>query len=340
MTSKVSQLSRLSDDKLMDLLFNQLDLKLKSSRIQPFIERLYSELSDKGIRFKPHCWISTEWFAQDGVPGIAIPFFVLHPRLARLERKLTFEVEGWSERDCMKLLRHEAGHAIDNAFHLRKLRRRQKLFGLSSTPYPESYTPQAYSKKFVVHLNSWYAQSHPDEDWAETFAVWLNPASNWKKRYAKWPALQKLKLVDELMKEIKGKTPKVGRKECPGDITKIRKKIKTYYQEKIDMYGIDQPFYMDPYLLRLFSADTKYKKNKPAARFIREQSTDLRRIVAQWTGQYRYTINLILKELIESCENKKLRLTTSEEEAKMHLIGLLSTQSLNYITSGNHSIPM
>ena len=155
MTSKVSQLSRLSDDKLMDLRFNQLDLKLKSSRIQPFIERLYSELSDKGIRFKPHCWISTEWFAQDGVPGIAIPFFVLHPRLARLERKLTFEVEGWSERDCMKLLRHEAGHAIDNAFHLRKLRRRQKLFGLSSTPYPESYTPQAYSKKFVVHLNSW-----------------------------------------------------------------------------------------------------------------------------------------------------------------------------------------
>ena len=26
-----------------------------------------------------------------------------------------------------------------------------------------------------MHLDPWYAQSHPDEDFAETFAVWLTP---------------------------------------------------------------------------------------------------------------------------------------------------------------------
>ena len=115
------------------------------------------------------------------------------------------EVEGGTPSGACKILRHEAGHAIDNAYKLRQRRRRQQIFGPSYMQYPEYYTPKPYSKSFVLHLDSWYAQSHPDEDFAETFAVWLNPQSDWRARYAGWPALKKLEYMDALMRELAGK---------------------------------------------------------------------------------------------------------------------------------------
>ncbi len=331
---------KLTDNDLLDLRFCDLNLKIEGSRIEPLVDQLYQELADKGLCFEPHIWISEDWFSADGIPGIAVPFFVVNNRLARLERKFILEVEGFNKRDCMKLLRHEAGHAIDNAFRLRKSRQRQKMFGLSSTPYPEAYSPKAYSRKFVVHLNSWYAQSHPDEDWAETFAVWLNPKTNWKKRYQNWPALQKLKLVDEMMKSLQGCQPPVRKKEKPGLINKSRKKLKTYYQNKKDYLGLDEPFYLDPLLLRLFSAEAEFKKKKRAATFIRNERKLISGMVARWTGQYKYTINLMLGEVIQSCQEKKLHLTKSERETRLDLVGMLTAQTLNYISSGHHTIAM
>jgi hypothetical protein len=329
-----------SDDELLDLRFCDLGLKMDTSRVQPFVQQLYKELEIKNLKFRPHCWVSEEWFSADGIPGIAIPFFVLHDRLAKLEKKMLLDVEGYSQRDCMKLLRHEAGHAIDNAYRLRKNRRRQKLFGLSSTAYPDYYSPQAYSKKYVVHLNSWYAQSHPDEDWAETFAVWLNPKIDWKKRYQRWPALNKLKLVDEIMHSIEGKRPPVKKKERPGELKKSRKRLRTYYKTKIESLGLDEPFYLEPLLARLFSNEPEYRGNKRASAFIREERRLISSMVAKWTGQYRYTINLILDEIIMSCREKKMRLRFSEEETKMDLVGMLTAQTLNYISNGRHHIPM
>jgi hypothetical protein len=103
----------------------------------------------------------------------------------------------------MRILRHEAGHVIDNAFQLRRRLHRRRTFGLPSVPYPEFYSPKPYSKSYVLHLDSWYAQSHPDEDFAETFAVWLTPTSQWRQRYAGWSALKKLECMDVLMTSIR-----------------------------------------------------------------------------------------------------------------------------------------
>ena len=131
--------------------------------------------------------------------------FLAHPRLARLELAQMLEVEGGDPESCLRILRHEVGHAIDNAYDIRRRPTRRRLFGLPATTYPEYYTPKPYSKSFVLHLDSWYAQSHPDEDFAETFAVWLNPQSDWRPRYADWPALKKLEYMDALMADIAGK---------------------------------------------------------------------------------------------------------------------------------------
>lgn len=331
---------RLSDEKLLDLRFCDLELEISGSRVENCIHQLYQELRQKRIRFRPHFWIAEEWFAHDGVPGIAVPFYVIHERLGKLEKRMLLEAEGFTPVECMKLLRHEAGHAIDNAFHLRKSKKRQTLFGFSSTAYPTSYSPKAYSKKYVIHLNSWYAQAHPDEDWAETFAVWLNPKSNWRTRYKNWPAIDKLKMVNEIMLEIKGVDPLVFRQDTPSNISKSRKKLKTYYKEKRESMALDRPFTMGPLIRKLFSDDKKYKKRKMAFKFILEEKKLISKKVAKWTGQYQYTVDLMLLDLIRFSKEKKLRLMYSEKETRMDLVGMLTAQTANYISSGNHKIPL
>ena len=170
-----SEWSSWEDDQLLGLKFSELELPIAGSELEPRLAELQTELAQRGLLFRPHFWLSNEWFTPDGIPGIAIPFYLAHPRLARLELPQMFEIEGGTHEWCMQILRHEAGHAIENAFKLRSRRRRHELFGSTREEYPEFYAPRPYSKSFVIHLDAWYAQSHPDEDFAETFAVWLHP---------------------------------------------------------------------------------------------------------------------------------------------------------------------
>src|SRR6476646_1941228 len=173
------------DERLLELRICQLGVTIEGSPIEARIADLQHELDARGLTFNPHFWLSAEWFSPDSVPGVAIPFYLAHPRLEKLERAQMLEVEGGTPEWCLKILRHEAGHAIDNAYKLRERLRRQQIFGPSYIEYPEYYTPKPYSKSFVLHLDSWYSQSHPDEDFAETFAVWLKPDSQWRERYAR-----------------------------------------------------------------------------------------------------------------------------------------------------------
>src|SRR5271155_3908141 len=102
----------LDDEQLLLLRMCDLQLYLHRSPLKRHVDRLYSELSERGIRFRPHVWLAEEWFSPDGVPGIAVPFYLAHPRLMRLERKMTREVEGGNVNWLMRILRHEAGHAV------------------------------------------------------------------------------------------------------------------------------------------------------------------------------------------------------------------------------------
>jgi len=169
--------TRLSDEGLLSLRFCDLGLRLQGSRLEGRVRRLYAELNARGIRFHPHVWLSEEWFSPDGVPGIAIPFYLMHPRLERLERRIMREAEGGNAPWFMRILRHEAGHALDNAYRLRRRKRWREVFGPASLQYPARYKARPGSRRYVHHLGEWYAQSHPTEDFAETFAVWLKPRS-------------------------------------------------------------------------------------------------------------------------------------------------------------------
>ena len=245
--------ARWPDEKLMDLRMSQLGVTIEGSPLEARIGELQAELDARGLAFQPHFWLSAEWFSPDGVPGVAIPFYLAHPRLEKLERTQMLEVEGGTPEWCMKILRHEAGHAIDNAYKLRQRRRRQQVFGPSYMHYPEYYTPKPYSKSFVLHLDSWYAQSHPDEDFAESFAVWLNPQADWRNRYADWPALKKLEYMDALMRELAGKPALVRTRRKVEPLQNLRKTLRAHYERKRRHYGVEHPHFYDRDLRKLFS---------------------------------------------------------------------------------------
>src|SRR5215470_14212339 len=176
--------ARLPDEELLQLRLKDLKVKIEGTWLQGCLDALQAELEERGLRVRPHAWVSNEWFSPSDTPGIAIPFYLTHPRLIRLERKMIIDVEGGTVPECMRILRHEAGHVMQHAYQLQTRRPWQQLFGPSSRRYPSYYRPNPASRRYVQHLPLWYAQSHPDEDFAETFAVWLAPRSNWRKRYA------------------------------------------------------------------------------------------------------------------------------------------------------------
>src|SRR6478752_5350118 len=257
------------DEKLLDLRISELGVTIEDSILEARIADLQHELDARGLTFNPHFWLSAEWFSPDSVPGVAIPFYLAHPRLEKLERSQMLEVEGGTPEWCLKILRHEAGHAIDNAYKLRQRLRRQQIFGPSYMQYPEYYTPKPYSKSFVLHLDSWYAQSHPDEDFAETFAVWLNPHSQWRERYADWPALKKLEYMDELMKELAGHPPRRVSRRKLAPLPSLKKTLRQHYDRKRAHYGYEYPNFYDRDLMRLFTkAADAPKGSPPATRFL------------------------------------------------------------------------
>ena len=333
----------LNDEDLLELRFCDLGLKLEDTPLQGRIERLYSELEARGLVFRPHCWLSEEWFSEDSVPGIAIPFYLAHPRLVRLERRQMLEVEGGNEPWCMRILRHEAGHCYDTAYRLHRRRRWREVFGPYSQPYPEYYQPKPYSKSYVLHLDAWYAQSHPAEDFAETFAVWLKPRSPWRTRYQGWPAMKKLRYVNELMHEVRGQKAAVRSRRKVSPLREIRKTLGEHYREKRGRYGLDYPNFYDRDLRKLFAEPTAVSQNgkrSTAAAFLRRMRPELRRVVSHWTGEYRYTIDQVLGEMIDRCHELNLQLDKPEPQARRDALVMLTMQTMNYLHGGRHRLAL
>ncbi|MBI4265094.1 MAG: putative zinc-binding metallopeptidase [Acidobacteria bacterium] len=327
----------LDDEVLLDIRMSDLPLTLEGM-MAGRIAQLREELEARELQLPLHFYLSDEWFTPDGSTSIAIPFYLAHPRLEKLEEAQMLEVEGGEPEWCLRILRHEAGHAIDNAFRLRLRRQRRAVFGLPSKPYPEFYTPKPYSKSYVLHLDAWYAQSHPDEDFAETFAVWLTPTSEWRQRYTGWPAFKKLEYMDALMRSLRGRPPRVVQPEEVDPIPRLRTTLRQHYRTKRRHYGVDYPNFYDRDLRRLFSEAPEFAANITAAQFIARIRRPVRRLVSGWTGIYQYTIDQVLEAMVTRCRELKLRLAVPEDQARQEFAVLLTVQAMNYLHSGGHRL--
>ncbi|MBN1621078.1 MAG: hypothetical protein JW871_00620 [Endomicrobiales bacterium] len=333
MKRQKTDLSSLTEEQLLKTRLCDLGLQIKGTWLEECIDDLYKELDGKGIKFHPACYLADEWLAPENEPVIGIAFFLAHPGLKSLEYKMMQEVEGGDKASCMKLLRHEAGHAINYAYQLYKRKKWRTVFGHFTREYPDRYKYRPYSRSFVVHLEEWYAQYHPDEDFSETFAVWLDPGSNWKEKYKGWKAMEKLEYVNDLMTEVSKTAPKKKTGIKFWNISKIKMTLRTYYKRKTEFYAEYSPSFHDHHLNKIFPKDVQGSKRK-AYKIISKYKKSILKHVSFWTGERKYIINQLLKNLIKRCRELKLETTSEDIYPLLQITSYVTALIMNYIYTG------
>lgn len=338
----MTMFASLSDAALLKMRFCDLPIELAGSVVEMRAHQVFEELAARHLTVRPSIWLAEEWFNPAGVVGIAIPFYLLHPRLIRLERKIMREAEGSVAADCLRILRHEAGHAIDEAFQLFKTREYRRVFGSPTRRYPTRYSAKPDRHDFVIHLNSWYAQSHPVEDFAETFAVWLTPRKEWRRRYRHWPALEKLEHVDRWMTALAGKPPLLDRRDPVEEISGNSRTLREHYDEKRQFYGIEETHSFDPELIRLFppsqspgrEVGTRHARPRSAASLLQRHRAKLRTEVSRPLGVPAYAVDQVLLQLISRARALNLRVAESSEKLHHELAELVAILTIDTIQNG------
>ena len=334
MTMEAADWVSLSDQDLLERRISRLGLRFDGTNVEPLIWRLYDELSSRKLALLPPCHVGDEWFVPIGIPAIFIPFYLLHDRLRALERKMMLEVEGENVEWFLKLMRHEAAHAYSYAYQLQRKKKWQQIFGRTSDEgTPDTYRPRPFSRSYVVHLEDWYAQSHPDEDFAETFAVWLTPGLDWRKRYAGWNALQKLEYVDELMTSLAGKPPVHAPAYRVADYDCLNLKLKTYYARKRKFYEDLYPDFYDVDLRQLFPAAAGPGRIK-ASSYLRLRRRRVMNSVCQWTNEKKFRVNKLLTRLIDRCDELELHVLNDDPQQDFRVASFITTLVMNYLFTG------
>ena len=315
---------------LLQARIKDLKLHLSGTVLERLISQLYAELDAKGISLKPECYLSDQWGCPSGVPVIGIPFYLADPHLHSIEEALGAGAE--SERDIMMYLRHEAGHCFNYAWKLYETDEWRKVFGDYTKPYHDDYKPQPFSRKYVLHISGWYAQKHPDEDFAETFAVWLTPGSDWNTRYKSWGALKKLQYVDQVTQMIGKSPPRVSTLERDLDVDEMELTVLEHYrardlEEKVDLQlgeHLDQDLsnLFEPAGVAPVRADT----------FLRAERQTLLQAVTQYSGVSRPVVRSVLEHLTE--RTSQLSLSMHAEKAReysLRFTSFLTALSMNFL---------
>lgn len=330
---KTREWATLPDEELLQMRVRDLKVQISGSPLEPRVQQLYDELEARGVRFKPPCYLADEWLTPDKIPIIGIPFCLAHSRLRQLERKLMYEVEGGTDDVCMKLLRHECGHALNYAYQLYRRTRWRELFGHFSATYSNSYTYQPYSRRFVINLEDNYAQSHPDEDFAETFAVWLTPDSRWKSKYKDWPVIRKLRYVERLIQDI-GEKPAlvIPGGHPPYSAARMTSTLAAHYERKRRALGSQFQGFYDDSLRELFLSEPLDGGVLKASKLLRSRRVRFAANVTRWTGHRKYDIYQLINRLAGRCDELGLCAESEDEESLIGLTALLTSIASNTLT--------
>jgi hypothetical protein len=235
--------------------------------------------------------------------------------------------EGGSPDECLKLLRHECGHALVHAYRLARRPDWVKIFGSPKAELQDFYHFQPYSRSFVRHLKGWYAQSHPEEDFAETFAVWLNPEDDWRKRYAGWPALKKLEYIESLAPLLKPMPIKVPRADMAYHFKDLRRRLSTHYLLRRKFYAEEDEGYYDEDLRRIFHAGG----DMPVSSWLRRQGKAMDAAISRWTREPRFTVKRLRARLMRRASKLGLRLGKDDEAVRLEFSAFLAALISNYV---------
>ena len=337
------------DDKraaLLDRRISELGLSIEGSPVERLVQRLYEELDARGLAFHPPVYLSDEWGCPEATPLIGVPFYLADPELSRVEAEAAAGVE--DEAEAMRYMRHEAGHALNYAYRLYDREDWRRIFGPYSRPYHDRYHVDPFSREYVRHVLGWYAQKHPDEDFAETFAVWLTPGIDWRAEYDGWPALRKLEYVDAVMSEIAATDPPIAPEPSPEHlpVSAMRLTVAEHYRSIAASLPIDDEKLFDGDLKTIFSTEASGigrqasetvtdseedpRTSQPAGEFLRRHSRELVGRIGFWTGEGPALVRAFIEHLARRADELNLVLAGLEASALIELTAFGTAVMMNF----------
>jgi hypothetical protein len=328
---------------LSSIPIRDLGLKIAGTRLEPVLAEFERELHLVGItRLKPKFYLSTEWGVPDGTVAVAIPFYLARPDLTALHAERHGHVEGFSRADILRYLRHEMGHVVNYAYKLYETEEWVRLFGPMDRPYVEEYTPQPFSRRSVWHLPGWYAQKHPDEDWAETFAVWMTPGLKWQAEYAGWTeALAKLEYCDRTMRSLRDREPLVTAVVLEEDIGGLAQSLDEFYGGGAGPGEAALPERLAGALRTIFEEqgqpedETPRVARCPASGLIRLHERELMAEVYRWTGLFPERTRVLLRLLAERADQLgQVYAEGREPQVMVALTAFVTALAMNRVRGG------
>ena len=308
---------------------SELGLQIRGSRVERLVEELYRELAARSISFRPPVYLSDQWGCPDGTPLIGVPFYLVDRRLERLESEMSGSVE--DDAEAMRYLRHECGHAVNYAFNLYERADWRRTFGSFSQPYRERYRADPFSRAYVRHILGWYAQKHPDEDFAETFAVWLTPELDWRSEYAGWPALAKLEYVDRVMTEIRELAPETAQPTAADlPVESMTYTVAEHYDSEQESIPVPDARQFDNDLRRIFAAAADAPSGMPASEFIERHNREMLVRLSYWTGEPPAVVRSLLNHLVARSQALGLRVSGLEASTLIELTAFGTAVVMNY----------
>jgi hypothetical protein len=336
--------ARFHESNLWSTPIRDLGLTIEGTRLEPILAEFMEELRRVGItRVRPRFYLSTEWGVPFETVAIAIPFYLARPDLTALHVERVGHVEGFDRADILRYLRHEMGHVVNYAYRLYDQEEWVKQFGSITQPYFEEYRPEPFSRRYVRHLPGWYAQKHPDEDWAETFAVWMTPGLDWRAEYSGWPvAYAKLSYCARAMTALRDRDPDVTSSELDEDVGDIDYSLDQYYGREADSPG-ELPPGLDGAIRAIFedlgedeglSLDAPLR---PAADLIRRVEAELMANVFRWTGHFPERTRVLLRYLAERASQLEQGYPANREDsALIGLTTLVTGLAMNHVQRGSY----
>jgi hypothetical protein len=317
-----------------------LGLRLKDSPIEPYLHQLEAEFKARKFVFQPRFYLSDSWGCPDEVPIIGIPFYLADKRLMRIEEEQTGEVEDADE--LMQYLRHEGGHSINYAYRLWEDPEWTSTFGRFSKAYRDAFDPDPFSRNFVRHIahgrlhRATYAQKHPDEDFAETFAVWLKPRSGWRRRYENWPAMKKLLYVERLMKRVARQQPLRTSGPLVEPVSGLTMTLAEHYGQRAERFRAKAQGYVDDKLRIIFPELRAGVPSVPAQTFLRRRRRTLTTRIAHWSGMAPEEIEMVLVKLEDRARSLGLRARddASDIERLVDVASLVTAMAVQFSTTG------
>jgi len=309
---------------------SELGLRVAGSPVERLVGSLHDELQLRGLVFRPPVYLSDEWGCPEATPVIGVPFYLADQRLARIEAERSDGLE--SEAEAMKFMRHEAGHAFNYAYRLYDRADWRQTFGPYTRPYRERYHADPFSRDYVRHVLGWYAQKHPDEDFAESFAVWLTPGLDWRADYDGWPALRKLEYVDRVMAEVGSQPPPIAWQPSLNDLAvdAMHYTVEEHYSQLEQRLPVEDERYFDGDLRNIFSAPEHAPAGDSAAAFIRAHAGELVSRIAYWSGESVAIVRAFIEFLAARAAALSLRVGTLEASTLVELTAFGTAVMMNY----------